>query len=101
MCVYFRLLDLEKTAIKTLGRFPDLLRKERPSRLLQTVVWKKCFYFTKASSGHCSGFTPIPLYDETGWFYVITKTGAKYELAHINKNISRLMFFNKLYKRSL
>jgi len=33
-------LTPRKTAIKTLGRFPDLLRRERPSRLLQTVVWE-------------------------------------------------------------
>ena len=33
-------LTPRKTAIKTLGRFPDLPRRKRPSRLLQTVVWE-------------------------------------------------------------
>ena len=54
-------LTPRKTAIKTLGRFPDLPRRKRPSRLLQTV-----------------GFTPDSLFmTKPDGFYVITKPGAK------------------------
>ena len=94
-------LTPRKTAIKTLGRFPDLPRRKRPS--FTDSGMRNVFYFTKAySSGHCSGFTPDSLFmTKPDGFTSSPKRGQKYELFYINKNISRLMFFKSFTKRSL